>query len=75
MATEDGTIEVESVTLTNEEMFTQFCTQNKVTKTAADKLLKWGFNSLEALKLGRSKPRKKILCGQWRLCTSKHTVV
>ena len=37
--------------MTNEEIVTQFCLANKVTKTATEELIKRGFMSLEALKL------------------------
>lgn len=37
--------------LTDEELVTQFCLQNKVSKAATEALLKRGFTSLEALKL------------------------
>ena len=50
-------------------MVTQFCIQNKVTKTATDELLKRGFNSLEALKLVEldDLSSEKIPRGQRRL--------
>ena len=37
--------------MTDEEIVTQFCLANKVTKTATEELVKHGFTSLEALKL------------------------
>ena len=37
--------------MSDEEMVVHFCTSNKVSKSAADELLKRGFTSLEALKL------------------------
>ena len=51
MANEGNNPETEVVTLTDEELVVQFCTENKVSKTATDELLKRGFTSLEALKL------------------------
>lgn len=61
--------EIETVTLTDEEMVVQFCTQNKVSKTATDELLKRGFTSLEALKLVEldDLSSEKIPRGQRRL--------
>ena len=45
MAQNEGNIEnVESLTLSDEEMVVQFCLQNKVNKTATDELLKRGFH-------------------------------
>ena len=60
---------VESVTLSDEEMVVQFCFQNKVNKTATDELLKRGFTSLEALKLVEldDLSSEKIPRGQRRL--------
>ena len=45
MAQNEGNIEnVESVTLSDEEMVVKFCLQNKVNKTATDELHKEGFH-------------------------------
>ena len=68
MATGSGD-ETTAVVLTDEEIVTQFCLQNKVSKTATDELLKRGFTSLEALKLVQldDLSSEKIPRGQRRL--------
>ena len=38
--------------LSDEDMVINYCLQNKVSKIAIDELLKLGFSSLEALRLG-----------------------
>ena len=43
--------ETSTVVLSDEEIVTQFCLQNKDNKTATNKLIKLGFTSLQALKL------------------------
>ena len=69
MANEGNNPETEVVTLTDEELVVQFCTENKVSKTATDELLKRGFTSLEALKLVEidDLSSEKIPRGQRRL--------
>ena len=66
MTNKDNTQEVAVVALSDEELIMQFCIQNKVSKTATDELLKWGFTSLEALKLVEldDLSLEKIPCGQ-----------
>ena len=43
--------------LSDEEIVTQFCPANKVSKTAMEELIKCGFTSLEALKLVENSER------------------
>ncbi|MEW8544941.1 MAG: hypothetical protein AB2693_15555 [Candidatus Thiodiazotropha sp.] len=55
--------------MSDEELVLQFCLQNKVSKTAAEELLKRGFTSLEALRLVEldDLASEKIPRGQRRL--------